>query len=749
MSGFRRDRAIGAIWALRFFFGVLAAAQTAHQITLPPARGFDSRKGLIGGKAAVGAWPSTTSDLNGKPADPTGFETHIAPRDSLEAEVVHPAGEWFFPPAGGVFHLWIESPGRFLISPSPTPLLYTFPPPAAEYGLALITSIVPAGRVRLASPTCGGDCTLGLLHANSHIGPDRGLRPEMKRLLPEPMAIEHGALMPAGAVAAMLYDKRLHEYRAVEAPVQLAPGQTAALHLRPPGPGVADLVVVLTRPKVLAKATEENAMPRLLVASGKSFPPAFAVTGPKRLYAIWKGIAAGKGTLQLESKTLRLPQPEIVLRPGHVESVEATLATLPHLGVRLDLPDELRRGPLRVSVARTQPPAGDLIRDVAADAERADFQHVPAAPLQVSVVAGPWELAETVDLSDGQDAEVTLRAQLTTLEGTVYYGRDPRRAKITFRTNHADDEVSVETDPKGRYRIILARPWNYMVMVQFPDRGRPFLVVLNVPGSGRQVVRKDTGMPIPKAGVNISNTGKGPDFITQAFHLETGEDGIAHAMPLRPGEFGVSASALHFESAEIDKEEVSEEDFSREVTLRLKPLDDENPVALLLPSGQPALGAEVWVRPPESQVLSADETGRVSLPGSAAGAPLLVRAPGAASGFVVWDGTADTIRLDPAGPPLTVAARKENGDPAAWARVALWIDGARFSGQLLQWAFNAQPADRNGSVTLQGLPPRPVAVLFWLPDQRTAGLAETGAFDSQRTTVAFPWPAIVNATVME
>ena len=40
-------------------------------------------------------------------------------------------------------------------------------------------------------------------------------------------------------------------------------------------------------------------------------------------------------------------------------------------------------------------------------------------------------------------------------------------------------------------------------------------------------------------------------------------------------------------------------------------------------------------------------------------------------------------------------------------------------------------------------------MLFWLTDQRTAGLAETGAFDSQRTTVAFPWPAIVNATVME
>jgi hypothetical protein len=262
-------------------------------------------------------------------------------------------------------------------------------------------------------------------------------------------------------------------------------------------------------------------------------------------------------------------------------------------------------------------------------------------------------------------------------------------------------------------------------------------------------VRKDTGMPIPKAGVNINNTGKGPEFITQAFHFETGEDGIVHAMPLRPGEFGVSASAPHFETAEIDMEDVPEEDFSREVTLRLKPLDDENPVALLLPSGQPALGAEVWVRPPESQVLSADETGHVSLPGSAAGAPLLVRAPGAASGFVVWDGTADTIRLDPAGPPLTVAARKENGDPAAWPRVALWIDGARFSGQQLQWAFNAQPADRNGSVTLQGLPPRPVAVLFWSPNQRTAGLAETGAFDSQRTTVAFPWPAVVIATMME
>jgi hypothetical protein len=748
--------AVGSVWALCLFVGVQAAAQ---EVTLPPAP-HDLGKGLIDGKAAVGYWPGTSSAMDRKPADPAGFEAHIALRDALETETVRPAGEWFFPPWSGPFLAWLESPARSLISPSPTPVLYRLPPRAAEHGMGLIDRVVPAGRVRLDAPTCGGHCTLALLHANSHIGPLGFIRPEMKRLVPEGAAVEQGALMPAGAVAATLYDKVLKEYRAVEAPIAVAWGQTAVFHPKPPGPGSSDLVVVLVRPKVIARMAEEEAMPRLVLASGKSPPPVFAVSGPRRSYAIWKNVAPGKATLQLDSKTLRLPEPDVVLRPGHVESVEATLQPLPHLGVRLELPEDLRRGPLEVAIAPTRTPANAVIRKVAANAERAEFEHVPAALLRVSVVAGPWELEEAVDLSDGKDAEVTLRAQLATLEGTVFYGRDPRQARVTFRTNHGDDEVSVEADAKGHYRIVLARPSAYMVMVQFPDRERPYLVVIDVPGSGRQdlqvpgndfrirVVRSDTGAPIPKADVGVNNTGS--DQITQGLTLKTGDDGVAHAMPLRPGVVDVDARAPHFETAEF-KDKVPEGDFSREITMSLKPLEG-TPVALVLSSGQPALGAEVWVRSDSTgspAVLSADETGHVSLPDSAVGKPLLVRAPGAASGFVLWDGQAESIALGPPGPPLTIAARKDTGDPAAWAQLALWIDGSRFSGETLLWAFRAQLADRNGLTTLQGLPPKALDVLLWSPDPRISGLAAVGAFDSQRTTLTFPWPSVATVTLVE
>jgi hypothetical protein len=756
-------RAIGAVWTLCLFAGVQAAAQPAQDVTLPPDHDFNPNKpgmGLIDGKAAVGFWPGTSSAMDRKPADPAGFEAHIALRDALESETVHPAGEWFFPPWSGVFLVWIESSARSLISPSPTPVAYHLPAPAAEHGLTLVDRVVPAGRVRLDSAICGGHCTLGLLHANSHIDPGGYMRPEMKRLVPEAKAVEQGALMPAGAVVATLYDNALKEYRAVEAPIAVAWGKTAVLHPKPPSPGVSDLVVVFIRPRVLQTVTEEDAMPRLMLASGRNPSPVFAVTGRKRLYAIWKGVAAGKATLQLDSKTLRLPQPEVVLRPGHVESVEAALVPLPHLGVRLELPEELRRGPLEVAFAPTGTPANVVTRKVGANAERTDFERVPAAPLRVSVVAGPWELDDTIDMSDGKDAEVTLRAQLTTLEGTVYYGREPQRAKVTFRTNHGDDEVSAEADAKGHYRIELARPSAYMVMVLFPDRGRPYLVVIDVPGSGRQdfqvpgndfrirVVRSDTGAPIPKADVGVNNTGT--DEITQGLNLKTGDDGVAHAMPLRPGVVDVEARAPHFEKAEF-KDKVPDGDFSREITLSLRLLEG-TPVALVLSSGQPALGAEVWVRSDSTgspAILGADETGSVSLPDSAVGAPLLVRAPGAASGYVNWDGHAESIALGPPGPPLTIAARKDTGDPAAWARLALWIDGTRFSGYTLQWAFHSPAADRNGLTTLQGLPPKPVDVLLWSPDPRVSGLAEAGAFDAQRITVAFPWPSIATVTAVQ
>ncbi len=363
-------------------------------------------------------------------------------------------------------------------------------------------------------------------------------------------------------------------------------------------------------------------------------------------------------------------------------------------------------------------------------------------------------------MSDGKDAEVTLRAQLTTLEGTVYYGRKPRQARVTFRTNHGDDEVSSQADQDGRYRIVLAHPSSYMVMVQFPDRGRPYLVVIDVPGSGRQdfqvpgndfrirVVRSDTGAPIPRADVGVNNTGT--DHITQGLKLKTDDDGVAHAMPLRPGEVDVDARAPRFGTAEF-KDKVPEGDFSREITLSLKPLEG-TPVALLLPAGQPALGAEVWMRSDATgspATLSADETGSVLLPDSAAGTPLLIRAPGAASGFVLWDGQAQSIALAPPGPPLTIAARKDTGDPAAWARLALWVGGSRFSGDILQWAFNASSVDRNGLTTLQGLPPTPLDVLLWSPDPRISGLVDAGAYDSRRTTLTFPWPSVASVTTVE
>jgi hypothetical protein len=763
MKWLRRSvlRAIGSFLAPCLLVGHQALAQPVQEVTLPPGPAIDGTRGVIDGRAAVGVWPGTSSALDRKAADPAGFEVHLAFRDDLGSEIVHPAGTWFFPPSSGVFLAWLENPARFLISPTPTPMVLQLPAPAARLGVPLVDRVVLAGRVRLDSPACGGNCTLGLLHASSNVNADGFILPEMKRLVPEGAAVEQGALMPAGAVAATLFDKETKEYRAVEAPLAVASGKTAVFHPKPPGPGSSDLVVVLVRPKVISKTAEEDVMPRLVLASGKSPAAVFAVSGPRRLYAIWRGVASGKATLQLDSKTLRLPQPDVVLRPGHVESVEAALVPLPHLAVRLELPEELRRGPLEVSLAPRKAAASAVTRRVAADAERTDFDSVPAAPLRVAVVAGPWELDQAVDLSDGKDAEVTLRAQLTTLEGTVYYGREPRQARVTFRTNHGDDEVSVEADAKGRYRIVLARPSGYVVMVQFPDRGRPYLVVLDVQGSGRQdlevpgndfrirVVRSDTGDPIPKADVGVHNTGH--DHFTQGMNLKTGDDGVAHAMPLRPGEVEIGASAPNFEKAEL-KDKVPEGDFSREITLRLKPLEG-TPVAFVLSSGQPALGAQVRVRSDSTgspAVLSADETGRVTLPDSAVGTPLLVRAPGAASGFVTWDGQADSIALGPPGPPLTLAARKDSGDPAAWARLAVWVDGFRFSGDTLQWAFNAAAVDRNGLTMLQGLPARSVDVLLWSPrDQRVSGMAEAGGFDAQRTTVAFPWPSVATVTVVE
>ncbi len=278
---------------LGFFLCSYAAAQIG---ALPPARNFDPTKGVIDGKTAVSLWPATSgasaSDVNGQPGDPTGFEAHLTLKDEPDAEVVHPAGQWFMPPAYGVFMAWLENPTQYLMSPSPTPLHYHGGSFSGQ-GIALVGRFGPAGRVRLAAPVCGGNCSLGLIHANSQILPGGGIRPEMRRATAEGTAVEQGTLMPAGPVAATLYDKRLKEYRAIEVPVTVVSRQTVLLHPKPPKPGQSDLLVVLTRPDLLHRVENEDVATRLLLASGKSVSPAFVVSGPRLLYASWTGVASG------------------------------------------------------------------------------------------------------------------------------------------------------------------------------------------------------------------------------------------------------------------------------------------------------------------------------------------------------------------------------------------------------------------------------------------------------------------------
>src|ERR1700731_777076 len=152
--GVRVVRTVKVGCILSFFICYCAAAQTE---ALPPAHNFDPTKDGIDGKTAFSLWPST-SNVKGEPGDPTGFEAHIALKDEPDAEVVHPAGQWFMPPIFGIFMVWIESPTRYLISPSPTPLHFHGSAFSGQ-GMALVGRIVPAGRIRLAAPVCGGNCS--------------------------------------------------------------------------------------------------------------------------------------------------------------------------------------------------------------------------------------------------------------------------------------------------------------------------------------------------------------------------------------------------------------------------------------------------------------------------------------------------------------------------------------------------------------------------------------------------------------
>ena len=307
----------GRLALLLFAIGLLGDVGIAGgQESLPPAKDFDRREGVIDGKGAFGVWPVTRPG-SGRPADPTGFEVYLYPQDDPARWRVRPAGEWFLLPAGNYRYL-LE--GNGYISPFDGLVLYK--PLRAERGFSSFVPVVPAGTVRVSDnqKTQGEELLHLHLFRLEATFQDR-LGRELVRKIPLPKAVKDGATMPAGKVVAGIWDSVEKEYRALAPVVEVPVHGSVQVVPQAPGPGEAAVVAVFRRPEPLGNLDDDDVIVGL-VSKEKVIQPDAVVRSTSRIRAMWVSVPAGSARVDLRSAKVSLAPTEWRLRSGRVEEFD-------------------------------------------------------------------------------------------------------------------------------------------------------------------------------------------------------------------------------------------------------------------------------------------------------------------------------------------------------------------------------------------------------------------------------------------
>ncbi len=722
----------------------------------------DHSKADVNGRRGYAVWPYINEMLG----DPTGYEAVLARRQQPESWLRFPAGKWQEVPAG---EYWVLLEGKFEVSQYPVLLQWSNGPYTGQ-GLASAIPAVAAGRVHLDGRCPTNRCLAWMLHESSNLEVLPGyFQHEMERWSELDTARKDGVLMPAGRVAAGLYDAARKEFISLQVPLNVPPLRSVAVSPVAPANGRADLILEVARPAITVKQPEkdEKDIDIALFTGDVTRRPTFLVRTHKKIIALWSQVPAGAARVDVSSPTAYLRDKDLRLRSGKVEYVSVNLAPLPKLGVRWSIPDEFK--PTEPALKIVNLAGHERINTIQLAKQPNQLEiPVPAAPLEVTLKSGPWSLREAVDLSDGADRSVQLEMHAIHVNGRVYYGDDPVQATITFLTDADPKEsLKVRTDTDGKYEALFAKPEAYTAVVDLEGRAAPYPVVgfdvkgdttidIRLPGNAYRfrVTRKDDGRPIEGARIVVQNRESTEDSVFVSMRLVTDEQGRATAQPLRSGTVVVSVDADGFvrltrpEEAVVDKGE-------RDIDLSLEPLGPTDTLTLLLPNGQPAAGANVLVHSDrEDRIETADGSGRVAIPRAGAGGLVLVRAAGAAVTARPWRGEDQTWRLDTAREPLVIHAVRADGSSVRAAVGVLWLDGVRLSGRLLAWLTSTGGGtDAAGYWILRNLPARPLQVLFWRSTASNYALmAQQVAqqrFDAMRTIINAPWPATVDVKVLE
>lgn len=729
----------------------------------------DPSKGEVDGRIALSFWPFVDSETE-RPVDPTGFEVHLTTEESQEEELVYACGTWFVPPPAK-YKLWLEGPGW--MSPYSSILRFRGGPFEGRGGVSK-NLVVPAGRVALGVEV-GRDerHSLRLLHLESHVAGGTLKREMSRRVVGDKMV--DGVYLPEGMAIGALYDHRADEYVALTRPFEVARGETTILQPRRPAGTAADLLVVLERPDLVMDESEDDVELTAIGSAEEVHTPNVVVRTVDRIYAVWYDLSERFVTLEANSRSVYFVPTDVVLRPGKVESHRDRLRQLPNVDVDLVLPPDQRQERLTLSTFRKS--NWEKVTEVELEAETTHhrLEGLPTERLWLSLRRSPWVFYEEVDLSDGEDGRVVFRPEPIEVSGTVYHGDRGHPARIRFRTDPRDprDELEVETDDEGRYQASLFRIGYYVIFVELEGSGQPpfreytpepirqdRILDFHVPANAFRVrvVDKESGAGIAGARVIADNDFE--DNRGASHENVTDANGIAPLEPLRPGTVSVTAEASGYHASRDVIEAVVEGEIDREILVPLEPIEGGKRVLrLLLPDGHAAGDAELRLHNALDEHWPlwegrTDQDGAVEVPASLGGQFLLARHPEAGSALRLWpptgaDGNGLAWQLPASAGPLDVRVSRTSGEPASTARIGIWIDSQRLSGNVLAWFAGALAGGTNaqGSWRAERLPAEPLRIMSWLPDADSR--VRSGAMDSLAEELHRPWSDPIELTAFD
>lgn len=728
----------------------------------------DPSQGEIDGQVALSFWPYFDSNLE-KPLDPSGFEVHLTTEDRQEEELVYPCGTWFVPPPAK-YKVWLEGPGW--MSPASSILIFRGGPFQGRGGVSR-NQVVPAGRVALSKQAQTEEKhSLRLLHLESHSAGGNLKREMSRRVVGDTMTA--GVYFPEGLAIGALYDHHTGEYLALTRPFRVIRGEPTVIHPHPPSETSADLVVVLERPEFVMDERLDDVRVAVASSAGEAHSPDVVVRTTDRIYAVWYGLSESFVTLEIESRSVHLAPRDIVLRPGRVENHRDRLQRLPNLDVELLLPPDPQQQSLTLSVFRGID--WQKLSEIELGAETTSFrvESLPTEPLWISLRRSPWVFYEKIDLSDGDDSLVVFRPEAIEISGTVYYGDSGHPGRIRFRTHPRDpeDELEIKTDEKGHYQASLFRAGYYVTFVELEGiDGPPFLeytpepiredrtLDFHVPANAFRVRVLDdkTGDGIAEARVVADNEFK--DNRGASHESLTDADGVALLAPLRPGIVKLTAKASGYHTSRDVTHTIGEDEAGREILVRLEPVaKSRQALQIFLPNGQAADHAEVRLHNTLGEHWpiwegQADKNGRIEVPESI-GRFLLSRHFRAGSALRPWPppgaGRAELAwQLPPLGEPLDIKVVRGSGEPAMAARIGIWVDNQRLSGNVLAWFAGARAGGTNaqGFWRAERLPDEPLRIMSWLPEADARALS--GVMDSLSEALHPPRPNPIELTAFD